>query len=753
MLAKLDSAVVVQRANALAVLEQLCGHEEVGSSASSREAAQMLATALLSRLSDAELGLRLRSVRLFARLDAAFVVPRAASLLVRTSPEVRSAAEAAMLAALSGGESSAASATSTLIDVVRDGDGGNPAAGAAGSAGAGVSGTDADPGAESLVGQQVRIYGLVNRPQLNGRLGRVVSYDANRGRCHVDVEGENGLWLKPTNLQAALPAGGAVQPAQQQGRLPAHPGQIGPSAAAAADHGAIGGAPTTTKVDDTGGKSKFEERALVVVRKWTNTLGPSEWSVVLQVACAKFFAASDDTRVMAVLKVLVAAPGSMPHHGVVRHAAQRRLELSVPQESPGDAPSSAAAAAEAGEGPQLERLRPLLLLSVLPFTGRSSATSCRPSQSGPGPDAAAAEAAGLAGKVGNDAVDADDEGNADEDGDALRTLLLARMRDAGELQPVRKLAVTLLARLRLAPLLPAMLEAVRESAASPLEAAQRPESALSLYYVCTVCSLRPAAAAQVACAPGALDAAVSLACWRGRAPQTRQLQAGGADLLARLLCAEVERDAPLCAAVAAADPTAAPAQLVTEAVGSGGKASRVNADDTAVRSRLLALVSGAGGDDVDAALHVLAMAQRLQQAQGGSPAAARLACWAAPQLLEAQRMATDHRVTHVLFELAFYAQPQLPCRLMHALLRRALHDVRESAPELRLAGLKLLGVVLAAGGDGEVWGELSCRAELVAETLRLLRSLSDIDQSAGVRRLAASLLAKTSFTPPLGLPG
>ena len=714
MLAKLDSAVVAQRANALAVLEQLGDREEVGSSASSRHAAQMLATALLSRLGDTELGLRLRSVRLFARLDAAFVVPRAASLLVGTSPEVRSAAEAAMLAALGGRESSVASATSTIIDVVRDGDCNNAASG---GAGAGAEGT----GAESLVARQVRVHGLVNRPELNGRLGRVVSYDASRGRCHVDVEGENGLWLRPANLQAAPPAGGPVQPARQQGRLPAHPGQIGPStAAAAAAAGASGGA----KADAAGiegGKSKFDERVLGVVRKWASTLGPSEWPVVLQVACAKFFAASDDTRVMAVLKALVAAPESTPHHSVVRHAAQRRLELRAPQP---DASSSSAAAAEAGEGPELERLRPLLLLSVLPFHGSSSA-----------PDPGVATA-GVAGEEENDAVGADTEDDV-----LLRTLLLARMRDASELQPVRKLAVTLLARLRLAPLLPAMLEAVRESAASPLEAAQRPEAALSLYYICTVCSLRPAAAAQVARVPGALDAAVSLACWRDRAPETRQLQAGGADLLARLLCAEVERDAPLCAAVAASDPTAAPEQLVRELT-VGGEASDVDTDE-AVRSRLLALVSGASdGDDVDATLHVLAMAQRLQQAQGGSTAAARLACWAAPKLLEAQRMTTDHRATHVLFELAFHAQPRLPHRLMHALLRRALRDVRESAPELRLAGLKLLGVVLAAGGDGEVWGEPCCRAELVNETLRLLRGLSGIDQTSGVRRLATALLAK-----------
>ena len=55
----------------------------------------------------------------------------------------------------------------------------------------------------------------------------------------------------------------------------------------------------------------------------------------------------------------------------------------------------------------------------------------------------------------------------------------------------------------------------------------------------------------------------------------------------------------------------------------------------------------------------------------------------------------------------------------------------------RLAGLKLLGVALSAGGDSEVWGGRP--DALLAETLGLLRSLADIDESAGVRQLASQL--------------
>lgn len=82
-------------------------------------------------------------------------------------------------------------------------------------------------------------------------------------------------------------------------------------------------------------------------------------------------------------------------------------------------------------------------------------------------------------------------------------------------------------------------------------------------------------------------------------------------------------------------------------------------------------------------------------------------------------------------------QPELPGALLHALLLRGLEDVRARPAERRLAGLKLLGVALSAGGDSEVWGGRP--DALLAETLGLLRSLADIDESAGVRQLASQL--------------
>ena len=349
-----------------------------------------------------------------------------------------------------------------------------------------------------------------------------------------------------------------------------------------------------------------------------------------------------------------------------------------------------------------------------------------------------------------------EQGGEETEEDAeLRALLSARLSDPLELQPARKLAASLLGRMPHAATLPAMLDELRDAAAAPLAAARRPEASLALYYACVACSLQPGAARAAARAPGVLQAIAALACWRDRAVETRQLQAGGADLLTRLLCAEVERDAALRGEAPpprkGRDETPRAAPLVIEIV-TGGAAAEEEAEEEAghaltaptaaaaspdeeaalVRGHVLGLLGDSA--DADAALHVLVMAAQLQKARGGADAAARLAQWAVPPLLA---MPPDHRATHALFELAFHAQPLLPCRMLHGLLRRALDDVRSRAAERRLAGLKLLGVVLSAGGDTEVWGDRP--DALIAETLDLLRSLAAIDESVGVRQLASSL--------------
>ena len=55
----------------------------------------------------------------------------------------------------------------------------------------------------NLVGTRVKLHGLSSRPELNGRQGKVLSFDAERGRAHVAVHMEpKPLSLKPANLEA-----------------------------------------------------------------------------------------------------------------------------------------------------------------------------------------------------------------------------------------------------------------------------------------------------------------------------------------------------------------------------------------------------------------------------------------------------------------------------------------------------------------------------------------------------------------------
>jgi len=50
-------------------------------------------------------------------------------------------------------------------------------------------------------GERVKIFGLMSRPDLNGRYGKVQSYSSERGRYTVDVQGEM-MALRSDNLRA-----------------------------------------------------------------------------------------------------------------------------------------------------------------------------------------------------------------------------------------------------------------------------------------------------------------------------------------------------------------------------------------------------------------------------------------------------------------------------------------------------------------------------------------------------------------------
>lgn len=55
-----------------------------------------------------------------------------------------------------------------------------------------------------LVSKPVQLHSLVGRPELNGRIGRAVSYDAEKGRVGVQLDGEKKpIAIKPANLNIA----------------------------------------------------------------------------------------------------------------------------------------------------------------------------------------------------------------------------------------------------------------------------------------------------------------------------------------------------------------------------------------------------------------------------------------------------------------------------------------------------------------------------------------------------------------------
>jgi hypothetical protein len=51
-----------------------------------------------------------------------------------------------------------------------------------------------------LLGSRVIINGLVAKPELNGRRGTAVSFDSDKGRYSVELDGTSSFMIKPCNL-------------------------------------------------------------------------------------------------------------------------------------------------------------------------------------------------------------------------------------------------------------------------------------------------------------------------------------------------------------------------------------------------------------------------------------------------------------------------------------------------------------------------------------------------------------------------
>ena len=65
-----------------------------------------------------------------------------------------------------------------------------------------------------LLGLRVRVEGLQARPEYNGEIGRVYSFDNEKGRAGVHLDNGAGLWIKPANLVELAKA--APQPEQDE---------------------------------------------------------------------------------------------------------------------------------------------------------------------------------------------------------------------------------------------------------------------------------------------------------------------------------------------------------------------------------------------------------------------------------------------------------------------------------------------------------------------------------------------------------
>ena len=63
---------------------------------------------------------------------------------------------------------------------------------------------DSSQAGQMLVGLNVKIVGLVAKPELNGKSGKVVEFITAKGRCAVQLDdGGDKILLKPTNIDAS----------------------------------------------------------------------------------------------------------------------------------------------------------------------------------------------------------------------------------------------------------------------------------------------------------------------------------------------------------------------------------------------------------------------------------------------------------------------------------------------------------------------------------------------------------------------
>ena len=387
-------------------------------------------------------------------------------------------------------------------------------------------------------------------------------------------------------------------------------------------------------------------------------------------------------------------------HSVVARAAINRIASTrSATEGTGKKSSPAVEGGEheaAAAGEPFDRLRPLLLLQLLPEDSWRSAQE---------------------GEASCEVVEASEGARAlDALVPACRAALTSCIDDGLEMQPVRKLAASLLARLPPRPSAELMWSRLRRAAASPHDFGQQTESALALYYLCCAVLLHPEVAAEAADdehAPVLIDLLLtkpaSAADGGGEAPD--RLQRGAMDCIARLLCAPFQ------------PPLMPP---------SSGRAELARAPLASVREnltrRLLLMLDAPS--TTEHALAIVGLGVRMLHARGGGKLAWPLVQAWLPALLERQ----GAQITNALFDLAFHAQPFVAPSSLATLFQRARSDASSPCAATRAAALKLTGVAFADL-------EHAAPPEAIEPMLHQLHGLSKDDPSREVRMIAQRLLS------------
>ena len=573
------------------------------------------------------------------------------------------------------------------------------------------------------------------------------------------------------------------------------------AASSSSGGGAADAAGTAGAAADAGEGGVLLLRAL---EGWVTNLDESTWPRAFRLACTKFFAAAQDVCSLQVLKRMLATTrGHDAWQALVVRAAVLRLEVvckgSTCKGSTQTEADAAAATAVAGANADLmlyDRLRPLLLLQMLPedgWMGVVTGVPC-PAQSsggdgcsvtggferGGGDGGGNGEGGGDGGGGGGGHAD-DDEAAVSDAGvpvalvsaDAVAPslaaelpscarALLARVSDHAEQQPVRKMATALLARLppavALNTTLESMLARVAALGRAPRELATDATCGLALYYLCCTVVLHPAQVSmaitrysgalisvlRAAPLPNGPRAAQEPDTTRVAQEALERLGMGCIDLLARTWCVGLE---------------GAPREGSTMGEGvDWAEATRAGTDDATFAAGwpIERCVGAMLGDSttISHALAIITLATRMRHAHGGAPAAAVLAARALPLLLRR----SGAPITQALFELAFHSQAHLDAISLAALAERARADGQSAHEDARLAAVKLLGVVLAvtstltsgasASGGGVSGGahdgapKTATRAVVGGEALlsELYRLASPQEADGRVRALAQHVL-------------